>query len=70
MLLNIDKPHRTATLHTDDCPHIPHPVGTSLKPVGELGRDGGWFKVPSETAARAVAMREFERGDFIRCQFC
>ena len=70
MLLNIDKPRRTSTLHQDDCPTIPNPVGTNFKPVGQLGRDGGWFPVESESDARAVAKREFPRGDFVRCQHC
>lgn len=43
MLLNIDKPNRTCTLHSDSCPRIPRPHGTPLKPVESLGRDGGWF---------------------------
>ena len=70
MLLNIDKPHRTSTLHADDCAQIPNPVGTPFKPVGKLGRDGGWFNVGSEAAARTIAQQEFSRGEFIRCQSC
>ncbi|SKA14657.1 hypothetical protein [Novilysobacter spongiicola] len=70
MLLNIDRPLRSATLHADDCNRIPKPVGTQYKPVGELGRDGGWFTVADERQARAVAHAEFERGEFHRCQFC
>ena len=63
MLLNIDKPHRTSTLHADDCPHIPKPVGTAFKPVGQsgMGRDGGWFVVASEAEARIIAERQFPR---------
>lgn len=70
MLLNIDKPLRSATLHADDCTRIPNPVGTVHKPVGELGRDGGWFTVSDERLAQALARDQFERGEFIRCQFC
>lgn len=70
MLLNIDKPRRTAVLHGDDCNHIPRPHGTPHKPVGELGRDGGWFAVASEPEARKLALLQFPRGDFVRCQHC
>lgn len=41
MLLNIDKPHNSATLHSDDRKRIPKPVGTRLKPVDRLGDDAG-----------------------------
>ena len=72
VLLNIDKPHRTSTLHADDCAHIPRPVGTSFKPLdqSELGRDGGWFTVASESEARTIAEGKFPRGDVVRCQYC
>ena len=70
MLLNIDKPHRTSTLHTEECTRIPNPVGTQFKPRGRLGRDGGWFTVASEAEGRELAHRQFERGEFIRCQHC
>lgn len=70
MLLNIDKPLRTARLHSDDCKRIPDPVGTDYKLVGELGRDGGWFRVRSEDEARSVARSEYPRAEFIRCSYC
>ncbi|PTQ89487.1 hypothetical protein C8N29_10618 [Agitococcus lubricus] len=70
MLLNIDKPLRTSTLHREDCPYIPKPYGTQLKPRDQMGRDGGWFLVLSEVEAKAVAEREFSRGTFVRCSKC
>jgi len=70
MLLNVDKPNDTTTLHEDGCSMIPKPFGTTLKPVEKLGRDGGWFNVTSDTEARAVAQRELPGGAFISCQFC
>ena len=70
MLLNIDKPLRTVTLHADDCTRSPDPVGTVHKPVGELGRDGGWFAVANQAEGLAVAKVQFELGGFIRCQLC
>ncbi len=70
MLLNIDKPHRTAVLHAVDCPRIPNPYGTSYKPVARLGRDGGWFEVGSEEEARLIAQQQLPFAEFIRCQIC
>lgn len=68
MLLNIDKPHGTSTLHQDACPQVPSPFGTPHKPVNAVGRDGGWFVVASEEEAREIADKNFSRGDFVRCQ--
>ena len=70
MLLNIDRPRRTATLHDEGCPTVPNAPGTQLKPVEELGQDGGWFVVASDADARALTRREFAGAAFIRCQFC
>jgi hypothetical protein len=70
MLLNIDKPHCTATVHREDCAHIPTPDGTEHKPAGEMGRDGGWFTVTDERQGQAVAVDQFERGVFQRCPYC
>lgn len=70
VLLNIDKKHRTSVLHANDCKRIPRPHGTSYKPVGRLGRDGGWFAVDSEVEGRTTARERFPTGEFIRCQNC
>lgn len=70
MLLNIDKPHRTCRVHSDECVHIPRPHGTSLKPIEELGRDGGWFAVSSTDQAKAIAQREFPAGALHICSRC
>lgn len=70
MLLNIDKPLRTSTLHDETCSHVPQPYGTQYKPLGTLGRDGGWFAVSSNTEAKVVAQREFPQGAFKTCQYC
>lgn len=70
MLLNIDKPLRTSTLHDETCPHVPRPHGTEFKPRGKLGRDGGWFAVSSGAEAKAVAQREFPQGTYKPCQYC
>ena len=70
MLLNIDKPHRTSTLHDEGCPYVPKPHGTQFKPVGSLGRDGGWFSVSSTAEGKAVARREFMGGVFNPCPYC
>ena len=52
MLLNIDKPLRSSTLHDEACSYVPKPHGTRFKPLGTLGRDGGWFSVSSVSHAR------------------
>lgn len=70
MLLNIDKPLRTSTLHETACAYIPKPPGTPLKPLGSLGQDGGWFSTASEAAAKAIAEREFPDGEFKICNYC
>lgn len=69
-LLNIDRPHRTCTLHMSSCSMVPQPYGTTYKPVNELGRDGGWFTAASESAARTIAAREFPAGYFAQCKKC
>lgn len=70
MLLNIDKPHGTATLHTSDCAHIPQPVGTQHKPIDAMGRDGGWFTVADQAQGQDVAATQWPRATFVRCQYC
>jgi hypothetical protein len=70
VLLNIDKPTRTATLHVEGCSMVPIPLGTQWKLLDQMGRDGGWFTAASEVEARRVAQREFPRCDFIRCERC
>ena len=70
MLLNIDKPNDTATLHNEGCSMIPMPLGTKYKLVGSMGRDGGWFAVSNEVEARAIARREQPSADFASCQHC
>ena len=70
MLLNIDKPLKKATLHNDFCSFVPKPYGTKLKPVGRLGRDGGWFEVSSEVEAIRVARDEWPSATFVRCPRC
>jgi hypothetical protein len=70
MLLNIDKPLRTSTLHEATCAYIPKPHGTPLKPLENLGRDGGWFSASSESAARAIVDRECPGSEFKLCNYC
>lgn len=70
MLLNIDKPNRTSVLHDELCTFVPRPHGTDLKPVGSLGRDGGWFNVTSISGAKVVAEREFPKAVFTLCSRC
>ena len=70
MLLNIDKHRRTAFLHSLGCSQVPSPVGTEYKPVGHLGRDGGWFVVSSPVEAEAVIAREFAGTELQECSTC
>jgi hypothetical protein len=70
VLLNIDRsterPH--CTLATASA--FPIRNGTPYKPIGKLGRDGGWFAVDSELEARATAREQFAASEFILCQHC
>jgi len=70
MLLNIDKPLKTAMLHATHCSFVPKPYGTELKPVESIGRDGGWFAVESAEMARTVATREYAAATFRLCGYC
>jgi hypothetical protein len=70
MLLNIDRPNRKATLHTEGCVFVPKPLGTAYKPIGELGRDGGWFTVESAHEAEALAAEVFPAARFAECESC
>lgn len=70
MLLNIDKPRRTCTLHEPNCSKVPSPYGTHHKPVGQLGRDGGWFVVGSIAEAQTLAALNCPDNDFISCAYC
>ena len=70
MLLNIDKPLRTSTLHETGCAYIPKPHGTPSKPLEHLGREGGWFAASSESAGKAIANRELPDGAFKLCNYC
>ena len=70
MLLNIDKPQRTAFLHSLGCSQVPSPLGTEYKPVGHVGRDGGWFEVSSPVEAEAVVDRELPGTELQECSNC
>jgi len=70
MLLNIDKPLKSATLHALTCGHVPKSYGTVHKSREKLGRDGGWFVVHSEQEGQAVATQEFPAATFSLCSFC
>ena len=70
MLLNLDKPTRTATLHSDGCPMVPTPRETQWKLLEKMGRDGGWFTVSSDAEAHTLVQKELTGAVFIRCQNC
>jgi len=70
MLLNIDKPLRTATLHSDTCSRVPVPYETEYKKKNKLGRDGGWFTVDSEDKAKALAQSVAPQTTLKRCKYC
>lgn len=70
MLLNLDRPKRTAVLHREDCRTVPEPHGTQYKPVGLMGRDGGWFGVESDAGARLVARQHLPSAVVVRCTRC
>jgi hypothetical protein len=71
MLLNLDKPKKTAVLHTGtSCPHVPNPHGTVLKTREAMGRDGGWFEVTSLEEATIRAHAELPGAGVVRCRRC
>ena len=70
VLLNLDKPLKKATLHNEFCSLVPKPHGTRLKPVGSMGRDGGWFEVRSESEAAVVARSNLLGALVTRCPRC
>lgn len=71
VLLNLDKPLKRATLHNEFCSFVPKPQhGTRLKPVGSMGRDGGWFEVKSEGEAAIVARSNLPGALVTRCAHC
>ncbi|HBV87533.1 MAG TPA: hypothetical protein DEF42_12975 [Desulfosporosinus sp.] len=50
--LNVDKPLRTCTLHTDDCCiYWIKKEETNYKGLGHLKRDGGWLSFNDEKEA-------------------
>jgi hypothetical protein len=70
MLLNLDKPLKRATLHNVFCSLVPKPVGTRLKPLGQLGRDGGWFEVTTDAEAWTKASAHLPDAILNRCPRC
>ena len=70
MLLNLDKVLSRAVLHGDLCIHVPKAGGSSLKPVGQMGRDGGWFRVKSEAEAADLATSLLPAVEVKRCPRC
>ena len=70
MLLNLDKPLKRATLHNEFCLFVPKPVGTKLKPLGQLGRDGGWFEVTTKAEAETKATALLPDATLTRCPRC
>jgi len=70
MLLNLDKPLKKATLHNEFCSFVPKPIGTKLKPVGQLGRDGGWFYAASDVEAVLLMRQHLPHAVFTRCPRC
>jgi hypothetical protein len=70
VLLNLDKPLKRATIHNEFCSFVPKPNGTKLKPVGQMGRDGGWFEVRSEAEAAIIARSHLPGALVTRCPRC
>lgn len=70
MLLNLDKPLKRATLHNEFCSLVPKPHGTKLKPVGRMGRDGGWFFVATEPDAAILVRTHLPQATLTRCTRC
>ena len=70
MLLNLDKPLKRATLHNEFCSLVPKPVGTKLKPLGRVGREGGWFVVATMAQAATKVSVILPDATLLRCPRC
>ncbi len=56
--LNVDKPHRTGTLHIGECEDVRNRDCAQFKPtvpsIDRLARDGGWIRFDNRTEALAA----------------
>ena len=58
--LNIDKPTKKCTLHTEDCcAWVIRQEETPLKGWGSLRRDGGWLSFNDAAQAREYSRTEY-----------
>ena len=70
MLLNLDAPLKRATLHNEFCALVTKPIGTKLKPLGQLGPDGGWFEVATKAEAATKVRTLLPHATLTRCPRC
>lgn len=67
MVLSLDKINRWAMLHRKRCIRVAGRYGTKAKPLGELGRFGGWFEVADLEEARS---RVSEQAPYLPLRLC
>ena len=66
--LNVDKPTKKCTLHTDDCcSWVAKQTETPLKGWGRLKQDGGWLPFDDLTQAKEYCRSEYPNYKVGRC---
>lgn len=68
--LNIDKPNKTATLHTVTCRYAIGKHETRYKGISFLKRDGAWFGFDTPAKAEQYANKQHSGYTFKRCARC
>jgi len=70
--MNIDKPKRRCTVHSEVCRHSREKMETSLKGIGKIKRAGGW--IPFMSIEEAITYFDEEWYSigykFFSCRFC
>lgn len=70
MFLNLDKLIYRGVLHNEFCIYVPRTGGSNFKPFGQMGRDGGWFRVSCEAEAFRLATLLLPGSPVKRCPRC
>jgi hypothetical protein len=67
--LNVDNPTKMWKLHKESC-RYGEPHDTSLKGIGKMKQDGGWFKFDSYGEAYKFYQKNGSNGIWQPCKFC
>ena len=65
VIVNIDKPNKTFTIHETTCTYAGKAAETPFKGFGTLKRDGGWLLFNDRTASVVRHDAEFSDYDII-----